>query len=159
LAETVAARLVHPRDRTTVTATARIPEAAQVPTGEFKETAQSHRPTNIGATKCCGAVICGCQPGVIADQQFRERLKQDMLPFDAPLQAMMPWDGGGPGWIDGLLPVIEDRLAKMEKRDPYHLVAKTKRQPRLQITSRSQLDKRRRLTNTSSASRVPGRLC
>jgi hypothetical protein len=71
---------------------------------------------------------------VIADREFRDQLQKDLLPFRLPLRAIRPYDGGGPAWIDQMLPVLDDWIAKIERTDAYGLASKTPaKQPRLQI--------------------------
>ena len=72
------------------------------------------------------------QDAIADDQQFREQLVRDLLSLSSPLQSLGPWawEGGGPGWIDGLLPLIKEWLAKMEKSDPYDLSKKPATSPK-----------------------------
>ena len=76
------------------------------------------------------------QDAIADDQQFREQLVRDLLSLSSPLQSLGPWawEGGGPGWIDGLLPLIKEWLAKMEKSDPYDLSKKPATSPKRAAT-------------------------
>ena len=84
------------------------------------ETHRRNTAAIIGATRAL-------RDGIIADQQFREQLVKDRLPFSSPLQSMGPrsWEGGGgPGWVDQMLPTIEAWLKEMERGDAYQLASK-----------------------------------
>ena len=101
-------------------------ETAKAVVAHFRATIQTRRLAGRSevhrqiTANIVGAVM-KLRDAVAVDQQFREQLAKDMLRFGAPLESMGPrsWEGGGPGWIDGLLPVLKPWIAQMTKRDAY----------------------------------------